>query len=84
MCTEFNMPLAKKVWMTLFPTYKKLIYLIKAFLKRNPNEGQEIKRLWNELGTNVSEIRKFRAIYTANELLGKENMLPATEIKIIF
>jgi hypothetical protein len=32
-CTEVNIPLAKK---------------------RNATEGQEIKRLWNELGTNLT------------------------------
>ncbi|RNA11133.1 TBC1 domain family member 19 [Brachionus plicatilis] len=47
-CTELNMPLAKK---------------------RSIVEGQELKRIWNELGTNVSDMKKFRPIFSTSELL---------------
>ena len=48
MCTDFNMPLAKR---------------------RNKAEGEEIKRLWNELGTSVTDLKRFRSIFTSNEYL---------------
>ncbi|CAF0705607.1 unnamed protein product [Brachionus calyciflorus] len=46
-CTELNMPLAKK---------------------RSILEGQELKKIWNELGTNVSDLKKFRPIFSINEI----------------
>ena len=38
--------------------------------KRHPTESQEIKRLWNELGTNVPDLKKFNPIFTINDILG--------------
>jgi len=48
MCTELNIPLAKK---------------------RTPTETQEIKRCWNELGTQITDLSKFRPVYAPKDFL---------------
>lgn len=44
-------------------------YNIPLSRKRNSHESHEIKRLWNELGTNVPDLKKINPIYKISEFL---------------
>ena len=72
MSTEYNIPLSRKVInhnSFMFIIFKTN-FQVKNKLQRNSHESHEIKRLWNELGTNVPDLKKINPIYKISEFLG--------------